>query len=222
MSDDQPAWKKVLGAFRFRRGESEPEGEHMYSIAQRCLAEAEVLPPETITFDAEGNILAPNGAISEYNQFRKKDESGKYIVDPKGNDRGIMLAKMVRTKTFLEGSESPKWIGFGNWLDADAKDVATVRYETTGEPRPLYHGTKVVLDPKEGLKPFSPFTNGIKIIWFSTSAAYSSAEAFGKDGFLYMNFLSNRTRASDVTQTSDTQYNTTKSASFFMVTEVHE
>lgn len=197
--------------------ESAPEELHMYTIAQRCMHEAQSIE---LSFDAAGNILAPNGALSEFNQFREKDASGAYHQPEHGFDKGIALAKMVRTKTFIEGSNSPEWIGFGNWMDRDAKDVATIRYETTGEPRPLYHGTKVVLNPQEGLKPFSQFSQGIPLIWFSTSAAYSSAEAFGKDGFLYMNFLSDRTKKSDVTRAGDSQYNTGNAASFFTVTEV--
>lgn len=207
----------ALKRFTGNSSEFAPEEVHMYSLAQQCIREAQSIE---LSFDTEGNILAPNGAISEFNQFREKDASGKYCEPEQGFDKGIVLAKMVRTKTFMEGSASPEWIGFGNWMDTSAQGVATIRYETTGEPRPLYHGTKVVLDPREGLKPFSQFSQGIPLIWFSTSAAYSSAEAFGKDGFLYMNFLSDRTKKSDVTRAGDSQYNTGNAASFFTVTEV--
>lgn len=95
---------------------------------------------------AEGKILAPNGLLSEY-----------------GDNE--LLSRVVRTKTFKN------W--FGDWENNPAEASVAV-FETTGEPRIVFHGTKKDIPIIEGLD-VSKSNRRIEVM-FTTSRANSLRE----------------------------------------------
>ena len=96
--------------------------------------------------NAEGKILASNGLVSEY-----------------GDNE--LLSKVVRTKTFKN------W--FGDWENNPAEASVAV-YETTGEPRIVFHGTKKDIPIVEGLDVNK--SNRSTEMMFTTSRANSLRE----------------------------------------------
>ena len=94
-----------------------------YELFKQCKKEAQDVE---LTFDSEGNLLAPNGKISEYNKLRKSKEQ-KSLDEP-----ALLLAAIMRTPSFLKK--------MGNWMRQERRATKLV-HSSTGEPMVAFHGT---------------------------------------------------------------------------------
>ena len=94
-----------------------------YDLYGECEKEAADI---ALSFDTDGNLLAPNGKISEYNKLRK-DLKQRNMSDP-----ALLLAAITRTPTFLKK--------MGNWMLRERRATKLV-HKSTGEPMVVFHGT---------------------------------------------------------------------------------
>lgn len=99
------------------------EQKNFLDLYNTCLIESVDIKLER---DVDGNILSPNGKISEINNE--------------------ILCRVIRTPTFL------KW--FGNWMNLHIdtnEECSKVIYENTFEPRIVFHSTNRVIPSNLGL-----------------------------------------------------------------------
>ncbi len=136
--------------------ENSSEQKHMFSAWEKCVEEAkEINSLEFKEINGQKILLAPNGKESEYNKYRQQDEQRNYLDNEttENIDNPVnLLARVVRTKTFIEGDEKLGWNGFGDWL-----------LKKEAEPVLYLHGTEKNFEgsvsPQEGELPHANFVS---------------------------------------------------------------